>query len=77
MHLEYFEPTVIEQAIRMCEHRTEHGYILCDVKRLHNLLMSELSKVHGSSAISQRAPIIEVLSFPTHCHEITSHILAA
>lgn len=60
MHLEFFELTLIEQAIKSVETQTEQEVLYCDVKRLHYVLMNELNNFQGNIMVTQRPGVLEV-----------------
>lgn len=59
MHLEFFELSMIEQAIQSVETKTEQDVLYCDVKRLHRVLMNELNNVQGNIMVTQRPRVLE------------------
>ncbi|XP_056015581.1 nuclear pore complex protein Nup205-like isoform X3 [Ostrea edulis] len=59
MHLEFFELTLIEQAIKSVETQTEQEVLYCDVKRLHYVLMNELNNFQGNIMVTQRPGVLE------------------
>lgn len=60
MHLEFFELSMIEQAIQSVETKTEQDVLYCDVRRLHRVLMNELNNVQGNIMVTQRPRVLEV-----------------
>jgi hypothetical protein len=60
MHLEFFDLSLMEQAIKSVETQTEQGVVYCDVKRLHQLLMNEINNFQGNIQVTQRPGVIEV-----------------
>ncbi|XP_061177614.1 nuclear pore complex protein Nup205-like isoform X2 [Saccostrea echinata] len=59
MQLEFFELSMIEQAIKSVETRTEQDVLYCDVKRLHCVLMNELNNYQGNIMVTQRPRVLE------------------
>lgn len=60
MHLEFFDQSLIEQAIQSVETRTEQEVLYCDVRRLHRVLMNELNNYQGNIMVTQRPRVLEV-----------------
>lgn len=56
---EFFEPKKVEEVFAQCENSVTSGLKLVDVKRLHRILMDELSAVQGNSTVGQRQSIVE------------------
>lgn len=56
---EYFEPKKVEEVFAQCENTMAPGLKLVDVKRLHRILMEELSIIQGNSTVGQRQSIVE------------------
>nr|XP_022290304.1 nuclear pore complex protein Nup205-like [Crassostrea virginica] len=59
MHLEFFDQSLIEQAIQSVETRTEQEVLYCDVRRLHRVLMNELNNYQGNIMVTQRPRVLE------------------
>lgn len=56
-----FDVSAVEQLIASCDERSEDtGVIICDVKRLHRIIMSELNNTQGMSFVGQRPEILKV-----------------
>lgn len=56
-----FDVSSVEQLIASCDERShDTGVIVCDVKRLHRMIMSELSNAQGMSLVGQRPEILKV-----------------
>ena len=61
LSLEFFDPAMIEQVIQKAESKTEDDTVYCNVKVLHNILISELSNVQSSIMVGNRPIILEVI----------------
>lgn len=56
---EFFDPKNVEEVFSKCESTMAPGLKLVDVKKLHRILMDELSAVQGNSTVGQRQSIVE------------------
>ena len=65
LHLEFFDPRLIQQVISTTERKDEDGVVFYDVKMLHRILRNELNNLQGTTMVGQRHMINEV------CKEIT------
>uniref|UniRef100_A0A8C9W8T5 Nucleoporin 205 n=1 Tax=Scleropages formosus TaxID=113540 RepID=A0A8C9W8T5_SCLFO len=59
LQLDFFERAQIEQVIANCEHVSEHGHTVCNVKLLHRVLVAEVNALQGVAAIGQRPLLME------------------
>lgn len=59
LQLDFFERTQIEQVISNCEHVSEQGHTVCNVKLLHRVLVAEVNALQGMAAIGQRPMLME------------------
>ncbi|GBP10838.1 Nuclear pore complex protein Nup205 [Eumeta japonica] len=56
---EFFDRTLIEQILKECEYKTEKGHLLVDLKKMHQILHSELKMVQSTIASGQRRLILQ------------------
>jgi len=54
--LDVVDPVLVERCLALCEQKNARGVALCNVKKLHRMLISELSSQHGASVTSHRSP---------------------
>ncbi|XP_068168784.1 nuclear pore complex protein Nup205 isoform X1 [Antennarius striatus] len=59
LQLDFFERIQIEQVIANCEHVSEQGHTVCNVKLLHRVLVAEVNALQGLAAIGQRPLLME------------------
>ncbi|XP_041111407.1 nuclear pore complex protein Nup205 isoform X1 [Polyodon spathula] len=57
--LDFFDRAQIEQVISNCEHTTEHGQTVCNIKLFHRVLVAEVNALQGMAAIGQRPLLLE------------------
>ena len=56
-----FDLSAVENLIALCESKSEDtGVIICDVKMLHRLIMTELNNAQGMANMGQRPEILKV-----------------
>ena len=60
LHLEFFDPRLIQQVISTTERKDEDGVVFYDVKLLHRILRNELVNLQGTTMAGQRHMINEV-----------------
>ena len=60
LHLEFFDPRLIQQVIATTERKDDDGVVFYDVKMLHRILRNELNNLQGTTMVGQRHMINEV-----------------
>ncbi|KAM7343656.1 nuclear pore complex protein Nup205 [Cochliomyia hominivorax] len=56
---EFFDRGLIEQILKECEYKTDDGHLLVDLKKMHQILHSELKMVQSTIASGQRRLILQ------------------
>lgn len=72
-HWEFFDNAVLDNLLRSCQSEAPGAIRLIDVKKLHQILLEELSGLQGSIAMGQRQSILqEIQKVLGHALEINS-----